>query len=147
MSEKKRNNASINRRKKRRKRSRFPQLLLTACILVLALLCLVLLGRTFLGAVGKNPAGSEGADTVSQSAEARTDPEEQEGGEEPDATPTPEMISLTEDMVHTGDLILVNSSYAYDFESNEDTVDLVNIRDSQSRSMKSPGVCCHPSTR
>ena len=132
MSEKKRNNASINRRKKRRKRSRFPQLLLTACILVLALLCLVLLGRTFLGAVGKSPAGSEGADTVSQSAEARTDPEEREGGEEPDVTPTPEMISLTENMVHTGDLILVNSSYAYDFEANENTIDLVNIRDSQS---------------
>ena len=132
MSEKKRNNASINRRKKRRKRSRFPQLLLTVSILVLALLCLVLLGRTFFGAVGKSPTGSEGADTVSQSAEARTDPEEREGGEEPDATPTPEMISLTENMIHTGDLILVNSSYAYDFEANESTIDLVNIRNSQS---------------
>ena len=132
MSEKKRNNASINRRKKRRKRSRFPQQLLTICILILALLCLVLLGRTFLRAIGKSPAGNEGAETVSQSTEVRTDQEEQEGGEEPDVTPTPEMISLTENMVHTGDLILVNSSYAYDFESNEDTVDLVNIRDSQS---------------
>lgn len=133
MSEKKRNNTSANRRrKKRRKRSRFPQLLLTVSILVLALLCLVLLGRTFFGAVGKSPAGSEGADTVSQSAEVRTDPEEQEEGAEPDATPTPEMISLTESMIHTGDLILVNSSYAYDFEANESTIDLVNIRNSQS---------------
>lgn len=132
MSEKKRNNASINRRKKRRKRSRFPQLLLTVSILVLALLCLVLLGRTFFGAVGKSPAGSEGADTVSQSAEVRTDHDEQVGEVEPDATPTPEMISLTESMLHTGDLILVNSSYAYDFEANENTIDLVNIRDSQS---------------
>ena len=133
MSEKKRNNASVNRRrKKRRKRSRFPQLLLTVSILVLALLCLVLLGRTFFGAVGKSPAGSEGADTVSQSAEVRTDPDEQVEEVEPDATPTPEMISLTESMIHTGDLILVNSSYAYDFEANESTIDLVNIRDAQS---------------
>ncbi len=133
MSEKKRNNTSVNRRrKKRRKRSRFPQLLLTVSILVLALLCLVLLGRTFFGAVGKSPAGSEGADTVSQSAEVRTDPDEQVGEVEPDATPTPEMISLTESMIHTGDLILVNSSYAYDFEANESTIDLVNIRNSQS---------------
>ena len=42
------------------------------------------------------------------------------------------MISLTESMIHTGDLILVNSSYAYDFEANESTIDLVNIRDAQS---------------
>ena len=133
MSEKKRNNTSVNRRrKKRRKRSRFPQQLLTVCILVLALLCLVLLGRTFLGSVGNGTVGSEGADTVSQSAEVRTDPEEQVGEVEPDATPTPEMISLTENMIHTGDLILVNSSYAYDFEANESTIDLVNIRNSQS---------------
>ena len=132
MSEKKRNNASVNRRKKRRKRSRFPQLLLTVCILVLALLCLILLGRTFLGAIGKSPAGSESAETVSLSTEVRTDQEEQEGQGEIDAAPTPEMISLTEDMIHTGDLILVNSSYAYDFEANENTIDLTNIRNSQS---------------
>ena len=132
MSEKKRNNASINRRKKRRKRSRFPQLLLTVCILVLALLCLILLGRTFLGAIGKSPAGSVSAETVSLSTEVRTDQEEQEGQGEIDAAPTPEMISLTEDMIHTGDLILVNSSYAYDFEANENTIDLTNIRNSQS---------------
>ena len=110
MSEKKRNNASVNRRrKKRRKRSRFPQQLLTICILILALLCLVLLGRTFLRAIGKSPAGNEGAETVSQSTEVRTDQEEQEGQGEIIASPTPEMISLTEDMIHTGDLVLVNS--------------------------------------
>ena len=106
MSEKKRNNTSANRRrKKRRKRSRFPQQLLTVCILVLALLCLVLLARTFLRTFVKNPAESEGADTVTQSAEVRTDPEEQVGEVEPDA---------------------------YDFEANESTIDLVNIRNSQS---------------
>ena len=133
MSEKKRNNASVNRRrKKRRKRSRFPQQLLTICILILALLCLVLLGRTFLRAIGKSPAGNEGAETVSQSTEVRTDQEEQEGQGEIIASPTPEMISLTEDIIHTGDLVLVNSSYAYDFDANESTIDLVNIRNSQS---------------
>lgn len=133
MSEKKRNNASVNRRrKKRRKRSRFPQQLLTICILVLALVCLVLLGRTFFGTVGKSPAGSESVSTVSQSAEVMNDQGDQEDQGEPYATPTPEMIALTEEMIHTGDLILVNGSYAYDFEANEGTVGLVNIRNSQS---------------
>ena len=132
MSERKRNTSDNRRRKKRRKKSRFPQQLLTACILVLAVLCLVFLGRTFLGALGKSPAG----DAVSEETWNAAEQEGQETGEEteqePYATPTPEMIALTEDMLHTGDLILVNSSYAYDFDANESTVGLVNIRDSQS---------------
>ena len=129
MSERKRSTTNNRRRKKRRRRSRFPQLLLTICILVLAALCLVFLGRTFFRAVGNSPAQTENVSAVSQSAEAGTD---QEVPEEPDATPTPEMINLTEDMIHTGDLILVNSSYPYDFAANESSIGLVNIRGSQS---------------
>ena len=106
--------------------------MLTICILVLAVVCLIFLGRTFLGAIGKNPAGSESVSAVSQSAEVMNDQGNQEDQGEPYATPTPEMIALTKEMIHTGDLILVNGSYAYDFEANEGTVGLVNIRNSQS---------------
>ena len=132
MSERKRSTSDKRRRKKRRRRSRFPQLLLTVCILVLAALCLIFLGRTFFRAVGNSPAGTESGSTVSESAEVLTDREDQDGQGEPDATPTPEMIILTEDMIHTGDLILVNSSYPYDFAANESSIGLVNIRGSQS---------------
>ena len=129
MSERKRNTSDNRRRKKRRKRNRFPQLLLTFCILVLAILCLIFLGRAFLGAIAKDSSVRESVSSVTQSSWERTD---QGGEEEPDATPTTEMIALTEEMIHTGDLVLVNSSYAYDFEANESTIDLVNIRNSQS---------------
>ena len=41
-------------------------------------------------------------------------------------------VQLTEGQKHTGDLILVSSSFGYDFEANEETIHLVRIGDSQS---------------
>ncbi len=52
-----------------------------------------------------------------------------EGTEEPEAD---SYLELTESQKHTGDLILVSSSYAYDFEINSSVVQLVNIKESQS---------------
>jgi D-alanyl-D-alanine carboxypeptidase len=40
-------------------------------------------------------------------------------------------VELTEAQIHTGDLILVNASLPYDFEANEDEIDLVTIKDAQ----------------
>ena len=48
------------------------------------------------------------------------------------ASAASEKISLTQDQIHTGNLILVNSDYPYDFEKNEDSIGLVNILSAQS---------------
>lgn len=40
-------------------------------------------------------------------------------------------LTLTDEQIHTGDLILVSSKYAYDFDANADSIDLVNIKDAQ----------------
>lgn len=43
-----------------------------------------------------------------------------------------ETVSLIEDEKYTGDLILINADQAYDFERNASSIDLKNIRESQS---------------
>lgn len=40
-------------------------------------------------------------------------------------------ISLSESQMHTGDLILVSSKYAYDFDANASDIDLVTIKSAQ----------------
>lgn len=42
-----------------------------------------------------------------------------------------EVITFDDSQMHTGDMILVNGSYPYDFEANAASVDLVNIRQTQ----------------
>ena len=99
---------------------------LKAQILSALLLSLVLL-ITACG--GKKPAENETlppaeSSTASVTAAPETTPAE--------STPAPVRLSFSEKDIHTGDLILVNSSYPFDFEANADTLDIKNIRENQS---------------
>lgn len=49
-----------------------------------------------------------------------------------DTSGSGETLTLTENQKYTGNLILVNSDYAYNFDANADTIDLVTILDVQS---------------
>ena len=127
MSQMTRNAPSGNRRRRKRKRrSRLPQYLVMLLFLIAALLCVIFLGRAFISALGGNGGGGN------QAAESRTDTDGQIDADQSEGPKAPEMVTLTGDMVHMGDLLLVNSTYPYDFDANENTIDLVNIRDSQS---------------
>ena len=99
---------------------------LKAQILSALLLTLVLL-ITACG--GKKPAENETlppaeSSTASVTAAPETTPAE--------STPAPVRLSFSEKDIHTGDLILVNNSYPFDFEANEATLDIKNIRENQS---------------
>lgn len=58
----------------------------------------------------------------------------QEAAETEDTNPADQVrtVTFTEEQKYMGDLILVNSSYPYDFEANAKTIALANIRDTQS---------------
>lgn len=112
------------RLKKRKKRRR--QRILLAVLAAAAVILLLILIRVS----GKPKAVTEGS--LPESKEAAGE-KESSGQETSDASEPPEeTLTLTEAMVHTGDLILVNWDHAYDFAANENDIDLVNIRENQS---------------
>ena len=89
-----------------------------------------------IGESGQDEAES-GAGDGSQDA---ADPAANDGGQGEEASQNgnadgakePVILELTESMSRTGDLILVNYDHPYDFEANEATLDLTNIREGQS---------------
>lgn len=78
--------------------------------------------------------------TPSPAPDKQTQEQEQTGTDTVEGTVTPaettkkapETIELTETQMHTGDLILVNGTYPYDFSANAETVNLVTIDSAKS---------------
>ena len=75
---------------------------------------------------GKNEGAKQSAGTEAQNSDVTTSVDTSEPVE------SVKMLTLTEEQKHSGDLVLVNSSYAYDFDANAATVSLANIQDTQS---------------
>ena len=84
--------------------------------------------------------GGAAGDQMDEGGQDATDPAANDGGRgeeasqngNADGTKEPVILELTEAMSRTGDLILVNYDHPYDFEANEATLDLTNIREGQS---------------
>ena len=98
--------------------------ILSALLLTLALVLSACGGKTNPG--NETPSAPESTVSAAQSAETGV-PES--GSESP---VEPARLSFSEKDIHTGDLVLVNSVYPFDFEANADTLDIRNIRENQS---------------
>lgn len=129
----------MDMKKKRRKGNGLLKGMVIICVvLALILAVLLLVGRS--GRAGGQTASSSGADLSSEAAapaeaSEAADSENPESGraeEEATASTGSTALSLTDEDIHKGDLILVNPWNAYDFDANLDTIDLVNIKDNQS---------------
>ncbi|MEE3420591.1 MAG: M15 family metallopeptidase [Lachnospiraceae bacterium] len=75
--------------------------------------------------VGRAEAESENADATEADSDSGTLISEI-------SAPEKKTIELTSQMLHSGDLIVVSATHAYDFDANADSVNLVNIKDNQS---------------
>ncbi len=117
-----------SRKKKRRQR----KLILTLILLIIAIILIILLIRTVKKSDSKSNTSGESSMESLSSTETTEISDTLSGTEESENSDVKEMLTLTDEEVHTGDLILVNSEHAYDFDANESTIDLVNIRDTQS---------------
>ena len=78
---------------------------------------------------GKNAGAKQSAGTEIQDSSAATSVDSSAQSEPAESV---KMLNLTVEQMHSGDLVLVNGSYAYDFDANAPTVSLVNIHDTQS---------------
>ena len=78
---------------------------------------------------GKNAGAKQSAGTEIQDSSAATSVDTSAQSEPAESV---KMLNLTVEQMHSGDLVLVNGSYAYDFDANAPTVSLVNIHDTQS---------------
>lgn len=78
---------------------------------------------------GKNAGAKQNAGTEIQDSSAATSVDSSAQSEPAESV---KMLNLTVEQMHSGDLVLVNGSYAYDFDANAPTVSLVNIHDTQS---------------
>ena len=85
-------------------------------------------------------ASGEAEDSSAAAVSGSTDADSAAAGKEDPGSPNAQqdpidqvqMLHLTEDQCYTGDLIMVNRSHAYDFDRNSESVQLVNIKQSQS---------------
>ena len=107
---------SRRERKRRQKRKVTMIFMVIICILVFILVVLEMRNKN----TGKSDTAPDFADTAVRNNDDASQVTEEK------------ILTLTEEQKHTGDLLLVNSSYAYDFDANADTINLVNIRDTQS---------------
>ena len=145
-----RRRAAQHRRRKKARQMKIAAAVIV-CLLILCLAVTIALakkaGRQDPGNASASQNGSgetsvsddEAADhSETQDGAAKVEPSSDEAQAPDEAGRTPEpaaekpVITLSESDTRTGDLILVNSSHAYDFEANEATIDLTNIRQGQS---------------
>ena len=121
MSEVKRRRAASGRRKKRARQKRLIGLAALLAGLVIVLIALIVVvfkpGQDVDGA-------AETSGEVDISSESGAASSGENAGEK-------KMLALTDEDSRTGDLILVNYDHPYDFEANEGTLDLTNIREGQ----------------
>ncbi|MDD3340124.1 MAG: M15 family metallopeptidase [Lachnospiraceae bacterium] len=119
------------RRKKRelaRRRRRRQYIVMAVLGIAIVALAVVLVFM-----IKKGQTTAPAPDTQTQ-AQEQTETDTKESTVTP-AEPTkkePETIELTELQMHTGDLILVNGTYPYDFAANAETVNLVTIDSAKS---------------
>ncbi len=115
--------------KKRRRRLMTVRIVMLAALVMVLVLLVVMIGRI---TDRSSETEHEVQSTVSSQEDgaALAEPESSTAVSEPEETE--QILTLTEEQKHAGDLILVNSEYAYDFDANADTVDLVNILEQQS---------------
>ena len=118
-------------RARQRKRERERRRKIAVCVSVFLLCVAIVLIFIFVAKLRKKGTGAEGAAVQGNSAEETVNsmPNAENAA---NAESVQETITFTDADVHTGDLILVNSTYAYDFQANTDRENLVNIRESQS---------------
>lgn len=127
------NRKKESKRRARQRRVRFQIAILSVLAVVLLVLIIFGIKGGFGGMSLKDSA--ESAEAVSTTAgTAASGASSKEDGSLIGSlfTKKPKKITLTEDMLHSGDLVIVNSAHPYDFDANASTVDLVSIKDSQS---------------
>ncbi|MBR0378255.1 MAG: M15 family metallopeptidase [Lachnospiraceae bacterium] len=78
---------------------------------------------------GKNTGTKQNAGPETQNSDVTMSVDTSEPSEQAESV---KMLNLTAEQMHSGDLVLVNGSYAYDFEANASTISLANIHDTQS---------------
>ena len=118
-------------RARKRKRERERRRRIAVCVSVFLLCVALVLIFIFVGMLRKKGIGAEGTAVQGNSAEETVNsmPNAESAA---NAEAVQETITFTDADVHTGDLILVNSTYGYDFPANAGRENLVNIRESQS---------------
>ena len=118
-------------RARKRKRERERRRRIAVCVSVFLLCVALVLIFIFVGKLRKKGTGAEGTAVQGNSAEETVNsmPNAESAA---NAEAVQETITFTDADVHTGDLILVNSTYGYDFPANAGRENLVNIRESQS---------------
>ncbi|MBP3880222.1 MAG: M15 family metallopeptidase [Lachnospiraceae bacterium] len=126
----KKKRAAARRRKRQRERRRR-----IAIGISLALICIIgILLFLFAGKLVKKKNGAGNTDLQSRPAEGSVSTLSGAESTVSTAAVEPETITLTDADLHTGDLILVNSTYGYDFGANAARENLVNIKENQSYS-------------
>ena len=126
--EKKRRAAARRRRERERKRR-------IAIGVSLALICIVaVLLFLFVGKLMRKGSGASDAPAAGSSAVGSVNSVPAAESTVSAAPVVQETISFSDTDVHTGDLILINSVYGYDFAANEGLENLVNIAENQSYS-------------
>lgn len=96
-------------------------------LVIIAILLLILFMMERSKKNGQNADAGQGSGTTDTQQTGSV----ADAGQTAEAVPV-NTVTFTEEQMHTGDLILVNASYAYDFEANASTIALANIRDTQS---------------
>ncbi|MDO4804188.1 MAG: M15 family metallopeptidase [Lachnospiraceae bacterium] len=109
-----------------RRRNRRLFFVFTAIVLVLLVILFALRWKNKSGSGEGMPGAVKGASGPESGNAADGD-----SGEEDDGLAPREMVTFDEGQMHRGDLVLVSSSHAYDFEANAATIGLVNIREAQ----------------
>ena len=133
----KRKRARARKRKRERERRRKiilgVSLFLLCAVLILIFIFAGKLRKKGSGAEGNALQGSSAHDTAVQGNSAGENANSMQNAENTaNAAAEQETVSFTDADIHTGNLILVNSTYGYDFEANADVENLVNIRENQS---------------
>jgi cytoskeletal protein RodZ len=124
---KRRDKARRRLAKKRKQKQRVAVIFLIIIAILIVILFMMERNKNGKNAGAKQSAGTEIQDSQDSSAATSVDTSEQSEPAE-----SVKMLNLTAEQMHSGDLVLVNGSYAYDFDANAPTVSLVNIHDTQS---------------
>ncbi len=117
---------------KQNKRTLIPRIILLVLAIFL-LIAIIILGNDMVGSAHTSEPNPQGQSSVASASPSDSANAAKPQTDTPAAKdPKPDILTLTNAERHTGDLILVNSSHAYDFDANADTVQLTNIKEHQS---------------
>lgn len=108
----------------KRKSTLLPRLILFLALIFLLVVLWLAIRRNRTAGV-QNPLAAESSGTV------QTDTDRSQSKAATPRAKKNEYLTLTGAQIHTGDLILVSSKYAYDFNANKNLIDLVTIKKAQ----------------